>query len=214
MIPKIIWQTYESDFNDLPDDAKKCVQTWKDLNPDWEHKYMNANDRREFVLENFGQEWLDIFDSCPFGVMRSNIWRYMIVYIYGGAYFDIDTICKSPIKNWIKENYDMTICRDDDKINYAQFAFLGVPNHPALKDTLNEIKQRFTNPDFGDPDAVYTLTGEPIWTEAVKRYLGSNNSIYAYDGKDIDMFHTTVIHHLGPRKNWDRKKYIQWTDHV
>ena len=36
MIPKIIWQTYESSFEELPKEAKNLVTIWKEKNPEWE----------------------------------------------------------------------------------------------------------------------------------------------------------------------------------
>ena len=76
MIPKIIWQTYETTFSNLPQYAKTCANTWKDLNPEYKYLYMSAEDRECFVKENFDDDWYQIFMSCPLGIMRSNIWRY------------------------------------------------------------------------------------------------------------------------------------------
>ena len=34
--------------------------------------------------------------------MKIDIFRYMIVYVYGGVYSDIDTYCLKSIENWFE----------------------------------------------------------------------------------------------------------------
>ena len=52
MIPKIIWQTYECPYDELPQYAKDCTKTWIDKNPTWEYRYVDAQEREKFVLDN------------------------------------------------------------------------------------------------------------------------------------------------------------------
>jgi mannosyltransferase OCH1-like enzyme len=44
-VPKIIWQTHESKYNDLLPFQKDITNTWKNLNPGWEYRYINAEQR-------------------------------------------------------------------------------------------------------------------------------------------------------------------------
>jgi mannosyltransferase OCH1-like enzyme len=97
MIPKIIWQTYETPFKDLLPETKDCVDTWKEKNPTWKYMYMDSQERDDFVLHEFDQEWYELFTTCSLGIVKANIWRCMILYIYGGVYSDLDTICNESI---------------------------------------------------------------------------------------------------------------------
>ena len=58
-IEKIIWQTYETSYDELPGYAKESINTWKHHNPDWDHGYMSGPDREEFFKVNFPEN--DIF---------------------------------------------------------------------------------------------------------------------------------------------------------
>lgn len=205
MIPKIIWQTYETNYEDLIDDAKQCSQTWIDKNPGWEYRYMSATDRENFILNYFGQEWLDIYNMCPKNIMKANIWRVLVIYKYGGMYVDLDTVCNIPIDDWIKEK-DMIVCIDDDMINYAFFAFLSTPSNIALLDMMNNIKKAFQNPNFLNDRAVFDLTGETIWTDAIEK---NKDNIFIFN--DYKMFESQLLKHFGTFKNWHEKGYSQWT---
>jgi mannosyltransferase OCH1-like enzyme len=41
-----------------------------------------------------------MFRNYPLGVMRADFWRYLIVYIFGGFYTDIDTIPIQKFTDW------------------------------------------------------------------------------------------------------------------
>jgi mannosyltransferase OCH1-like enzyme len=212
MIPKIIWQTYKDPFDSLPEYIVDVIQTWKDKNPDYEYKYMSDDDAKIFIYENFGQEWLDIFNSYPLGVMRGDLWRYMILYIYGGIYIDIDTICKIKIDDWVNKDKELIISLDEDGSNFAQLAFASIPKHPTLKIVLDLIKSRSKINPYPQNEYVDTVTGVKVWTDAIKLGIEKNHSIYCYD--DPMFFHNKVLIHLVGSKNWKDGQYVRWQKEI
>lgn len=103
MIPKIIWQTHELPYNQLPDFQKSVINTWKNLNPEWEHRYFDANSRSEYV-KNFDRKLYAAYLTVP-NVSQADIWRYIVVYQNGGVYADMDSVCKVPLDEIIEDNY-------------------------------------------------------------------------------------------------------------
>lgn len=104
MIPKIIWQTHEWEYNDLPEIFKINTQTWQILNPDWEYKYISGKERRSMVSA-IAPELLgmyDSFDSNHRGLVQSDLWRVIAIYHYGGVYTDTDTVCISPLDSMLE----------------------------------------------------------------------------------------------------------------
>jgi hypothetical protein len=89
MIPKIIWQTHEWEYEDLPYDFKMASLTWKNLNPDWEYRYVSKKDREQYI-KDYDQSFVRFYNSCD-GISQSDIWRYVVLYVYGGVYVDMDT---------------------------------------------------------------------------------------------------------------------------
>lgn len=107
MISKIIWQTHEWDYKDLPDIYKKTSLTWQKLNPDWEYKYLNADQRREMIKEK-KPEFLDLYDSYKIshkegdsGMIQCDLWRVICLYEHGGVYADLDSICLGPLNQML-----------------------------------------------------------------------------------------------------------------
>lgn len=208
MMPKIIWQTYETPINHLSPEIKDCIETWQQKNPEWKHMYMDANERDIFVLHEFGEEWYKIFTECNLGIVKANIWRCMILYIYGGVYTDLDTICHQSNEEWIKENYLMTLSKDDQDQSdeYCIYTIASYPNNPILKLILDNIKTNLINNKI-EINNVIQFTGETLWKETIDRLESPN--IYCYP-KGSNIFNGKAITHLGTSKKWYKNGYIQW----
>jgi len=237
MIPKIIWQTYEIPFDELPQYVKNCAQTWKDNNPSWEYRYMDSKQRDAFVLEQFGKEWHHIFINLPYGVLKADIWRHMVLYIYGGVYSDLDTICQEPIEFWLKEDMNTTYFVDYDYKYLCQFVLSSSANNIIYKKILDLIKNKLTNKELIKSMFVKSIqefeeniTGSIVCTEAVREFLGipenfdlvndydkiknfeslKENKFFYYGKESISMLHEYPIQHLVGSKNWSDENYIQW----
>lgn len=88
---KIIWQTGELEYINLPEKYKASATTWKNINPKWEYRYVSSKERGSQVKE-FDNELYKIYESLdPIG--QSDIWRIIIIYQEGGAYADLDSVC-------------------------------------------------------------------------------------------------------------------------
>jgi mannosyltransferase OCH1-like enzyme len=212
MIPKIIWQTYEQEYTQLSQEIKDLTESWKNQNPDWEYRYMSSLDREKFVLENYGEEWFNIFVSLPFNVMRANIWRYMVLNTYGGVYVDIDTICKKPISYWIKNDYDMTVTTSEDRFDkfFCQLIFSSKSNNLMLNNLLNSIKEKVIDKTYykDNTDFVAKTTGYLIWDKAIKNNK-ENLKIYKYVGRQSWKINKESIEHLSASQN-ELNGYEAW----
>ena len=81
MIPKIIHYCWFGG-NPLPDDAKKCIASWKKFFPDYEIKEWNESNYDlsvcSYVKEAYeSKKWAFVADYA----------RFDILYKYGGVYF-------------------------------------------------------------------------------------------------------------------------------
>jgi hypothetical protein len=105
-IPKIIWQTHNYEYEDLPVPLKKIAQTWKNLNPDWEHRYVSHTQREE-IIKKYPILWN--YYPTQDGVCQADIWRYVVTYEHGGVYADMDSICTEPISYCLSNLEDAEI---------------------------------------------------------------------------------------------------------
>lgn len=229
-IPKIIWQTYKTDFKDLPQYAKDAVKTWKDLNPDYEYRYMSDLDAENFISKEYGEEWLNIFKNVPVAVMRGDIWRYLIIYKYGGIYTDLDTVCLSPISSWMKKDKNIIVAPEFNTM-FCQWTFAASKENLIIKSVIERMKNGFINPDYTKPHFVHRLTGPWVWTkgifdelqiksELIKEEYNLINSLpqaiknkfYCYGGELSDIFNGIHVKHLYGSKSWSDGSYEQWTE--
>ena len=235
MIPKIIWQTYEVPFEELPQYAKDCAQTWKDCNPEWEYKYMDAKQRNDFVLNNFDKEWHNIFTKLPYGVLQSDIWRHMVLFVYGGVYADLDTVCNKPIETWLKSDMNTTVFIDDGDKNFCQFILASIPKNIIYKNLLDFVKNRLMDKNFIEnylnekiQSFEENTTGAIACTESVRLFLNipsglnlvkdykkindikevKENKFFYYNKKIAD---DDLIKHFVGSKVWT-KDYIRWQE--
>lgn len=232
MIPKKIWQTYKDSYDVLPQYIKDTMETWKNLNQDYEYEYMNDSEARDFIKNEYGKSMLQLFDSVPVGVMRGDMWRYLIIYARGGIYSDIDTLCRRPIDTWYKEDKKFIICPEHN-IHLCQWTFAAEKGHPLLESVINLMEERLSgNPDWNRPHFVHYYTGPGVWTDGIINGLGVENKkniiddsiewnklqeakelgFYCYGGEDWRIFHLYASQHLYGSQNWF-EGYEQWIKH-
>lgn len=143
MIPKIIFQTHEPDYDNLPSHVKEISGTWKVLNPNYKYVYMNSIQRKQYVVDNY-PNLIKLYENVdkPY---QADIWRYAITYDNGGVYADMDSICLFSLDNFWKNLYNdqEVICTDiglylnENIINNANFAVK--KNSIILKNILDDL---------------------------------------------------------------------------
>lgn len=102
-IPKIIHQVWEGRTEPyMPTRLQLLARTWREQNPEWEYHLWSGEDMDELVITHF-PEYLSTYKSFPYNVQRWDTIRYMILYIYGGVYTDLDTECFRPIDSLLKD---------------------------------------------------------------------------------------------------------------
>jgi mannosyltransferase OCH1-like enzyme len=220
MIPKIIWSTYESEYDELPYKAKKFAESWKSLNPDWEYRYVSGKQRLQFVKETFGDEWYQIYNSYKLNVMRASLWRYMCLYTYGGLYVDLDTVCKKSIKKWLDVNQEFVVSSEPNNPGFTQMIFASQKNNLALKKVLDVVKKRFyENKDyFNIIEYSINNTGYVSFTNGIKEALEENPNLNIYQiiDEESENLHFNCIKHyragdgnvFGPTyKSWKNEPF-------
>ena len=106
MIPKNLFFTHEDKHCLLP----HVVDEWKHYNPDFTLRFYNKHERRKFIQKHYP----DIFKYYilvrdEYGAMKADIWRYLVVYHYGGVYIDHKIRITRPIADFVDFNQDMCV---------------------------------------------------------------------------------------------------------
>jgi len=196
MIPKIIWQTEEAEFENLLPFQKNIIGTWKNLNPEWEHRYTDSKQREQDV-KDYNDKLYKIYQISS-GINRADMWRMVVTYTHGGFYADMDSICTMPLDDMLKKYYnkeDMLSTSNGfqsytGSINCSNFA--ATKNSKTIKlildDTILECEKMLANGN----NLPNNIPGIPVWncfsSNAIKNKYGvcyiDNYFIHSKDFKD------------------------------
>lgn len=143
MIPKIIHYCWFGG-NPLPEIALKCIESWRKFFPDYEIKEWNENNFDlnccEYVKEAYhAKKWAFVSDYA----------RFLILYNYGGLYFDTDVEVIKDMSEIVTQGAFMG-CEATDKCAPG----LGLGVNPGLG-LYNEILEDYKKSHFLNKDGTY-----------------------------------------------------------
>lgn len=150
MIPKLIWQTHEWEYEDLPESHKNAANTWKNLNPEWDYRYTSAS-KRKSIVKDLDIQLHDLFfleerngNAYHFKRHQADLFRYLVTYEYGGVYADMDSVCIKPLDYMFQQlestEYEvLTGTEPNERTNNAMFA--AVPKSEIIGNVLTKIKK-------------------------------------------------------------------------
>jgi hypothetical protein len=149
-IPKIIWQTMKT--NDVPVFMRSYAESWMKLNPEYEYRFCDDNDIVDFLRKDF-PEYLEGYENLKYGASKADLWRYLIIYKYGGVYADIDCLCINPLRNWVDKQAKFVTALGTNK-DICQWLIISVPKNPiflraAQKTIQNSENQNVLSSHFG-----------------------------------------------------------------
>lgn len=108
-----IWMNPENELDEnpvLPIMYKRFANRWKFLNPDWGYQLWNGKTMNDFI-QRFYPEYYEFYKSLPLWIHRCDLFRYFIMYHYGGVYLDMDFI---PLKRLDYDFFKYPICLFND----------------------------------------------------------------------------------------------------
>lgn len=166
-IPKIIWQTHECEYKDLPEIYKYASGIWKKNTVGWTYRYHSAKDRRNFIETEFPQ-YLYLYDHIVPGIHKSDFWRYLILYRYGGIYSDLDAVLVMDInsdecKELINFNASINAASNLGTNVYNNCCIVAAPNNKVLLKIIESMVQKCKDMIYGVPD---TTLIDAMWIKA------------------------------------------------
>jgi mannosyltransferase OCH1-like enzyme len=156
IIPKNIFQTWCT--KDLPPKMKENMELLKQQNPEFRHFLFDDDDCREFIQDNFSSEVMHAFDSLIPGAYKADLWRYCVLYIYGGIYLDIKFHCTNGFK-LIAVTEEEHFARDRPE-GCLYNGFISVlPKNEILLKCIHQIISNVKTKYYGDRDLFITGPG-------------------------------------------------------
>jgi inositol phosphorylceramide mannosyltransferase catalytic subunit len=101
-IPKVVYMTYH-DLDGIPD---YVIDNIKKYCSGYTIEIYGDQMCEDFLYEYFGPDAMQLFRELKVGAHKADFWRYCILYVKGGYYFDIKTDFKKHIDDIFKGNTD------------------------------------------------------------------------------------------------------------
>jgi inositol phosphorylceramide mannosyltransferase catalytic subunit len=208
LIEKHIFQTHKS-HNYITSKPKliECIKSWMIHKNNFKYCFYDNQTCDNFIKNKFDEKTYQAFSMLPINVMKADLWRYCIIYYYGGIYADADTICKINPDIFINNSL-LTIVPEND-VHLCQFVFSAPKKSPILKTIIDLSVERILTTPIKGQHIIHYLTGPGVFTDGIEKYLLENNKpIFSNKKKyfnypdpilkvfDYDTFHTNSILHL------------------
>ena len=105
MIPKVIYMCHKN-----LDEIELYSFNWKQLNPEYKIELYDDELCKKFLILEYSQLHLDIFNFIPDGPIKADFWRVCILNKYGGIYVDADIKPLVPLKQFIEDDDNFVTC--------------------------------------------------------------------------------------------------------
>lgn len=199
--PKKIWQTWKVDPLDFEERDLSAARTWVQKNPSYRYEVLTDQNDQYYVETHFGPGGLNrpdivyTYKALSAKIIKADLLRYLVMYVEGGIYTDIDVEALRPAERFIPERYDerdidMVIGIEIDQPNFkdhpilgpksqsfCQWTFMCKPRLPVMMRLidnilkwLNEIAREQGKPISEielDFDQVISGTGPSAFTSAI-----------------------------------------------
>ena len=93
--------------------------------------FFDDKDRYKFIKKEFSH-YLRAYRKIKHGAVKADLWRYLIIYKYGGVYADIDSKCIVSLREWINPR-SLWVTHLGVNRDVCQWPIMTVPENPIFK---------------------------------------------------------------------------------
>jgi mannosyltransferase OCH1-like enzyme len=224
VVPKNIFQTHKSKNYVLgKPKVLNAILSWKKFESQYRYYFFDDQDCEKFMKNKMGGDIYKAYCRLPMAVMKADLWRYCVIYYYGGIYADTDTICNCKPDFFINQSL-LTMAPENKNNYFCQWVFSAPRNSPILKSVIDlSVKRILEIPEIKGEHIIHHLTGPEVFTDGITEYLQKNNyptfkttqQYYRYPHSAMkvfnpEVFHDKIIIHLftgSDSDGWKEERY-------
>jgi mannosyltransferase OCH1-like enzyme len=190
-IPRIVHQTYVSRHTTVPNIL--ACQTWWMQNLAYEYRFYDDDTCARLMmdmaitlkplLENI--DILQAYNMLYAGAYKSDLFRLALLYIHGGVWADVSSVCEQAIDSYIHPTDNLVVCVDTPcQVRYANIhqAYLyAAPQSPILLHILKYTASTVLGRRFELPGMVFqsiSVTGPTAFAEGLNMHMGRQSKQY------------------------------------
>ncbi|KAH6665458.1 putative glycosyl transferase [Halenospora varia] len=161
--PRKIWQTWKVDPLEFSARDLTVARTWVLKNPGHRYEVLTDNNDMYYVELHFGPTGFNrpdivfMYRSLTAKIIKADLLRYLIMYVEGGVYADIDVEALKPIDRFIPDRYherdvNMVVSVEIDQpyfkdhpilgrksMSFCQWTFMCKPRLPVMMRLVDNI---------------------------------------------------------------------------
>ena len=150
-IPKLIIKTSWQKLNNLPSQVEDVLNITIRLNPDYRVYYFDDDDVNNF-MKSYGSKEYSAYNKLVPGAYKADLFRYCILYKYGGCYSDIGHVMLKSFDSIIEDN-KLVIVKDKPYLNYTGIhnaLMCVVPSDKFIKQLIDVSIENIKNKYYGE----------------------------------------------------------------
>jgi alpha 1,6-mannosyltransferase len=144
------------------------------------------------LIQNHLPEYLSTFNALPTPILKTDFFKYAVLYVHGGIYSDLDVSLIHPLPWPELEKYDasMMVGIEGDNsltglsrgLQFESWTIAAVPKHPVLTCALNRVRDQTKHflpkwsPLTDIEEIIMDWTGPGIWSDCVTEYIGQHET--------------------------------------
>jgi mannosyltransferase OCH1-like enzyme len=173
-IPKNIFQTHKSlDYLRKRPKLLNAIKSWRTRGSGFNYYFYDNAMCDNFIKSHFDEKINKAYFLLPMGVMKADLWRYCILYKYGGIYADVDTVCRVNPNVFINNSY-LTVAPEPGCNYFCQWTFAAPAGSPILKEIIDLSVERILSTPIKGEHIIHYLTGPACFSDAIVKYLNEN----------------------------------------
>ncbi|MBR0693260.1 glycosyltransferase family 32 protein [Bradyrhizobium lablabi] len=155
-IPRIVWQTNYTNKVTLSVYVNYRFNRW--MAPTYEFRFCGDEDCDRFIRENFSAEIYDCYSRLQIGAAKADLWRVLVLLVYGGVYMDIDAALSWSPEAFLNPDQTELFVRPPEGM-LTNYFLASVPGNAVFKAIADKI---VANIGADSLASVYDMTGPTV----------------------------------------------------
>jgi len=225
LIPKVLYQTSKSRC--MHPDLASAMNVWRDpvKFPGFSYFFYDDDAMDTFLFDK--ERWQDTFPSLHLALqcvnklhnptIKADIWRYLVLWEYGGIYADIDVAPTNFTGLSIQPDDDGLFHTEGVGVWLAQFFLIASPRHPLMYYAVHAAVQNLLDQaEFSDNNGVNVakVTGPGALADAMSGFMNnatagrhiSNGNHIGMNNRSIRVFGPSNRQVTADATGWAPKK--------
>jgi mannosyltransferase OCH1-like enzyme len=237
-IPNVVYQTWET--NKLGRTHYAELRKFREMNMDYSFEFYDNAKMDDYMREHYEKHDIyGVYKNAKFGPLKTDIWRYCILFQRGGVYFDINKYVDIPLKEMISADdravisFEKNVLRDyinweapqgaKQELQYPELIILNwglafAKGHVFLGKTIQNIVKDYELWKMkrvqSVKNAIVRFTGPLMFTRSVWQAIEEDPEI-DFEQAGIDFYRHGNFNQRG---SWSRHvispSYTDLTDNV